>query len=210
MPAYRFVAPILPLCFLFIYLALRPYLDALDDKKRLLYWGGFIAVSALQLWTFGGERRPADPAAFCGETVGRHIQAHWPADALVALNTAGSIPYFAADQRFIDMLGLNDAHIAHRHPIPQRTPWQQVSGHAKGDGAYVLDRQPDYIILGPAQGVDADAPYFLSDIEISEDPRFARHYRREQVTLDVSQRQDHHFYLATRSGTLTFTYFRRR
>ena len=62
---------------------------------------------------------------------------------------------------------------------------QQFPGHGKGDGQYVLKRQPDYIILGPAQGLPAnpefaDAQYvvwFLSDQELAETDEFHKHYQ---------------------------------
>ena len=55
-----------------------------------------------------------DPAAYIGTIVGEHLRATYRPGTLVALHTAGSTPYFAPDLKFIDMLGLNDSHIAHR------------------------------------------------------------------------------------------------
>ena len=92
-----------------------------------------------------------------------YIKGHWPPEATIAGNIAGSIPYFS-DLKFIDMLGLNDYRIAQRDtssaynfPIWKlmdskklftrqgRTeivqevtkgylPWQLIPGHGKGDG----------------------------------------------------------------------------
>ena len=56
---------------------------------------------------------------------GLHIRDRFVPDASVALNPAGVIPYFA-ERTAIDMLGLNDAHIARRgkrdRSLPLRTP----------------------------------------------------------------------------------------
>src|SRR5262249_20059070 len=89
----------------------------------------------------------ADPAAFVGTIVGRHIASTWPRGSLVALNTAGSTPFYADDLVFLDMLGLNDAHIARRPVTDIELAWQRVPGHLKGDGAYVLSRKPDYVVI---------------------------------------------------------------
>jgi hypothetical protein len=84
---------------------------------------------------------------------------------------------------------------------------QQFPGHGKGDGQHVLKRQPDYIILGPAQGLPAnpefvdsqDVVWFLSDQELAETDEFHRQYQQRiaefrgasgmQRTLVYYQRQ---------------------
>ena len=55
---------------------------------------------------------------------------------------AGAIP-FESGLETIDMLGLNDEHIAHRDLEVGLLP----AGHEKYDSEYVLNRQPDIIIL---------------------------------------------------------------
>jgi len=154
--------------------------------------------------------RFVDPAAFVGTIVGRHIASRWPQGSLVALNTAGATPFYAPDLRFLDMLGLNDARIARRTVDTIELPWQTVPGHLKGDGAYVLRRRPDYIIIGPAEGATIREPMFLSDLEISRDPLFGSNYELRQEHLDVTGLARFQLYPATRTGVLTFTYHRRR
>jgi hypothetical protein len=133
--------------------------------------------------------------------VGKYIDREWPKGSLVALSTAGSTPYHADRLRYIDMLGLNDRHIARRQVPEGLIPY--VPGHAKGDGAYVLSRSPEFIIMGPAYGSTADNPWFVSDLEMSRDPRFAQRYEMRQVSIDRDGR-------ATADGTgLLFTYYRR-
>jgi hypothetical protein len=70
-------------------------------------------------------------------TLGRHLATHHPG-ATVAVDAAGKIPYFSGLPA-IDMLGLNDRHIA-------RQPGSRGGvGHGKFDPDYVLGRRPDLI-----------------------------------------------------------------
>ena len=132
------------------------------------------------------DAKHIDPAASVGRDVGMWIQHNLPTHSTIALNTAGSTPFFAPQHRFIDMLGLNDRHIAHRQITERRTWMQQFPGHGKGDGQYILKRQPDYIILGPAQGLPANPEFvdpqrrvvwFLSDQELTETDEFHKRYQ---------------------------------
>jgi hypothetical protein len=62
----------------------------------------------------------------------------------VAVGAAGYVP-FHTHLRTLDTLGLTDEHIAHG---PQLSDALNVQGHRKGDGAYVISREPDMIIFG--------------------------------------------------------------
>ena len=188
MQAFRFMLPVIPLMSFLAALALQPFFSARSD----LIVAGSLLILVAVVGTQGVK--PAlspireDPASFVGTMVGKYIARSWPEQSLVALNTAGSTPYYATRNRYIDMLGLNDAHIAHRDVGEPLLAWQTVPGHAKGDGDYVLSREPDFIIVGPAQGIDISRPWFLSDFEMGSDERFARHYRKREVLLDLDGR----------------------
>jgi hypothetical protein len=91
-------------------------------------------------------------------------------DPLLAVNTAGAMPYFS-ELRSLDMLGLNDAHIARRRPT---TFGRRHQGHELGDGAYVLSREPDIIVAGNLGGETFQYP---GGQQLSRDPRFERDYR---------------------------------
>ena len=132
----------------------------------------------------------------------RWLEAHAPADAVVASTPAGSIAFHLDRLRVIDMLGLNDTHIAHG----TAPTGQGRAGHEKGDGRYVLSRAPDYILLGnvavlPEPLSDAEMPGKLvqkSEREIWAAPEF--HQRYERVTVKLDDR-----------GVLRyFTFFRRK
>lgn len=69
--------------------------------------------------------------------VGRHLGSMNQPEALLAGTEAGIIPYHSR-MRFLDMLGLVDAHIA---SLPGGL-------HEKHDPDYVLSRRPDYVVLG--------------------------------------------------------------
>ncbi len=141
-------------------------------------------LSFMQLMSGKLNPRHEDPAALLGTIIGKYISNAWPKGSLVALNTAGSTPYHAPQHRFIDMLGLNDPHIAKRRVDKIELLWQLVPGHLKGDGPYVLSKNPEFIIIGPSHGSKVFYPLFLSDLEIGRDPRFEKHYRMVQVILN--------------------------
>ena len=81
-------------------------------------------------------------------------------NSLVAATPAGSISYHMS-HRVIDMLGLNDHHIARSEPGTVGYP---RAGHMKGDGAYVLARKPDYILMGNV----AVLPVPLDEVQMAE------------------------------------------
>ncbi|WP_375689509.1 hypothetical protein [Pseudooceanicola sp. LIPI14-2-Ac024] len=149
---------------------------------------------------------PMDPAAFVGTIVGRHL-ATWPAGQTIALATAGSTPFHADGHVYIDQLGLNDPVIARREDVPLRTPAQLWPGHGKGDGAYILSRKPDAIILGYAEGNRVDDPKFLSDVELGEDPEFRRCYAPRTVDLPFGEEMERRN--PGRPNPITFTWYAR-
>jgi len=201
MYAFRFMLPVIAATALLIY-AVIISIKAHPSKfiTGLIYLIVLAAVS-LQFLNHEINPRKMDNAATVGKAVGEYIEQNWPKGSLVALNTAGSTPYFAPDLRFLDMLGLNDRHIAHRRITSYQLYWQHVPGHSKGDGAYVLSRRPDYIILGPAAGGTASNPWFLSDLELSQSPEFLRDYAMHQVMLNAGDAGSERF---------VFTYYQRR
>ncbi len=73
-----------------------------------------------------------------------------------------------------------------------------MAGHRKGDGRYVLGREPDFIIIGGSEGYTF--PWFVSDREIMASPRFRAEYELEERPLPP------------RDGTsgFIFRYYRRK
>jgi len=105
--------------------------------------------------------------------VGVYLRDNYPPDTLIALNPAGIIPY-RSGLRTIDMLGLNDVHIAHEG---KRDRSLRI-GHQAGDGVYVLSQEPDLILFSGGQS-PRPGPY-ISDREIWASPEFRAHYELVQ------------------------------
>lgn len=188
MPAFRFFATIYPAIAL---------LAGLTLSASGLRWAAVSAVLvcavSYNLIMMPGQRdmrRAAQGMVSArGIVVGAWLRKHAPPGALLATNTAGSIPYYSG-LRTIDMLGLCDATIAHRDmKLGRRTP-----GHGKGDGAYVLSRKPDFIQFGSASG--AEQPVFPGDREIFSAQEFRRNYVLKRfrlpngITLRIYERKE--------------------
>src|SRR5262249_35012416 len=105
-----------------------------------------------------------------GSEVGRWLRDHAPPEAGIAVNAAGAIPYFSRLPT-IDMLGLNDARIAHSD-MPRMGEGRP--GHEKGDGADVLSGSAYYTEFGSALG--SKDQVFVGDKEIDRDPSFHARY----------------------------------
>ena len=71
-------------------------------------------------------------------TLGRHLAQDRYSGRLLAVDAAGKIPFYSGLPA-VDMLGLNDEHIAH---LPAR---YFEAGHNKYDPDYVLSRRPDLL-----------------------------------------------------------------
>jgi hypothetical protein len=140
-----------------------------------------LACACLQSQFTVRYRATPDLAAAMGEIVGRELEGRLPGGTVVASATAGSLPYFAPSLVFIDTLGLNDPHIARSKPsattlaeIDLDENWIGVPGHMRGDGLYVLSRDPDVVLLGGANG--SLRPWFLGDYQMIVSREFQQAY----------------------------------
>ena len=125
------------------------------------------------------ERNLARGAMQARLLVADHLQQHFPADTLVALNAAGMIPFYTGFPT-VDMMGLNDPFIAHRGQRDRSLP----PGHQAGDGDYVLSRNPDVIVFG-SHGTRRSSR-FLSDRQIQRDPTFRQRFRPVRIGEDAT------------------------
>lgn len=212
MPAFRFLVPIIPLSAVLIAEAAAELAESGSRIRQLVAPLALLALVTIQV-TFPPEvvarATKEDGAAFLGRIIGEYINVNFPKGSLIALNTAGSTPYYAPDHRFIDMLGLNDRVIAQRKNPPRVARWQDVPGHEKGDGKYILSRKPDYIIAGGAAGYAVTMGWFLSEYELSRDPEFARLYTPQMVLIPVTQYDGYRLYEESETGELGFAFYRR-
>jgi hypothetical protein len=202
MAGTRMAVPVLGVAALLLTEALR----RLPPAQVRLWALAALLIIPTQATLMRAERM--EPGAYIGKIVGDYVARAWPKDALIAVNCVGATPYYAPDHRFVDMLGLNDRTVAHREVTELRTPTQSWPGHAKGDGAYVLSRRPDFIIPGPADGKAIDEPWFLGDAELGDHAEFRRCYRLETAAVAY----DPEFQVRgprLRPNPLTLTYYRR-
>ena len=99
------------------------------------------------------------------------IEERYPPHTLVAVNHAGALPWALPDFDFIDMAGLNDAHIAR----------QKGRLHHKFDVDYVLANKPELIVLNTrvkpgTDGVWYHKGYWSGEDALVESPAFIRDY----------------------------------
>ncbi|HOT11018.1 MAG TPA: hypothetical protein PK710_14665, partial [Polyangiaceae bacterium] len=172
-----------PALFLFIAIAAEAvrYLVSVRGAA-LVAWYLTFATPALLLWIQRDDWAVADANNahwyWTGRPIGLFFQAAFgPKDPLVAVDPAGSLPYFSK-LRSLDMLGLNDRFLA-THP-PELTGKEQV-GHELGNGAYVLERRPDIVVFRLPYG--SLTPFFRSG--------------KEMVALPVWQQEYQPFYYRT-------------
>lgn len=164
---YRFFAPVLPLIYALASASaatLARRLDGWDHAvRRFAPAAACGAVAAFVLFTL--QASPGDSVIPLERVtvqervdMGRWMRDNLPSNTVVAVVPAGSIPY---ESRLlsIDMLGLNDEHIAH-HRVDQPSV---IVGHEKYDSEYVLGRRPEIIILNDHL---TPAPWRLSDYDV--------------------------------------------
>ena len=102
--------------------------------------------------------------------IGLLIARNAPPGALVAVNHAGAIPYYAKVDA-IDMTGLSDLHIAH----------MPGGMHGKYDADYVLSRRPHFIVLNTHHAPLPDAiipDHWAGETAVYNHPDFKANYIR--------------------------------
>ena len=147
-------------------------------------------------WTWVGTQPARDFAAqrrsdlIVLREAAAHLDRLVPPGALIATGPSGAIPWYTR-RATLDMWGLNDAHIA-RRIMPDMGLGSP--GHEKGDGAYVLGRQPDVILFTAARFSPRPVdPALLttgwlsvSERELLDQPEFERRYRWRSVRLSTT------------------------
>ncbi|MEP7292610.1 MAG: hypothetical protein ABI835_12565, partial [Chloroflexota bacterium] len=134
----RFAVPILPLIYLCAVVCLFHLAKNRDQSARFLAVAYLLFATPLlgDLFTFPNN------VALGWLELGVLIEDNTPPNTVVAISAAGTAPYFADQQRFVDLLGVTDAHIAHVTPAPELG----VLGHNKFDFTYIYQvRKPDVL-----------------------------------------------------------------
>ena len=177
----RVYLPVVPLILVLTFLGMRDV-----DTKLIVGTLSVIALTQFVKYNHGhlygsswnkpvlkhalGWREAYEPR----RTIGVHLDGELEPGSIVALNAAGIIPYYSKLPA-IDMLGLNNRHIAHNGTRDRSLPY----GHQAGDGKYVLEQKPAVIIFSGA-GADHGG-YYVSDREIQGDPAFQRNYQPKKL-----------------------------
>jgi hypothetical protein len=143
----------------------------------VLAWSGLLPRREIIVDAFSGGRLPP-PAYQEGTLVAASLSAaafiaeRYPAEALVAVNHAGALPY-ALPNPALDMAGLCDRHIA-----------REVAGglHRKLDPGYVLSRRPRLVVLNSrvrpgTAGIWYHPGYWVGETALFVHPDFASLYR---------------------------------
>lgn len=164
----RFLIPMLPLLYV-VLIRLAHFLPTPSVTVATLIIASTLVIGFLrdetisrdiELWRYNTTERRA---------IAEHLLDEFPPNALVALNPAGIIP-FVTGMPTIDMIGLNDEHIAHEGRRDLNLPF----AHQIGDGDYVLSRNPKVILFG-AFGTK-EPTGLVSDMEIFERSEFHDRY----------------------------------
>jgi len=183
-PGYRFWLPAMPLAGIVLAWGLgevsrtRPR-SALATAAVTIAWIAVAARPAVTLEAESGEE-------FTGrmKAAGAWLRENAPPDATIALNYVGAVPYVSG-LRAIDMLGLTDKTIA-RTPIRGRF---RFPGHARANGASVLDRAPELILMGGVHLAEAPVDLVPAELDteeqIARDPRYPTLYEQVQVPIDT-------------------------
>ena len=147
---YRFVLPILaPLTLLLqeslAILMTRAGIQRLPVAAGLAFAAVLTAGTAVS-WRLATAGQVATAGAFDASRValGHWLRNHTDPGTLIAVNAAGAIPYYS-ERPAIDMLGLNDRHIARNGEVAEGP-----AGHRRQDASYVLSRKPTFVILNAA------------------------------------------------------------
>lgn len=208
MHSFRLFVPAVPLFSVWFFRAMHGLLACGRTSALRNVSVSMMIFSFMQIFFLDGFS--LSQGALSGMTVAPYMKEHWQKNATVAINPVGAVGYLAPELRYIDMLGLNNKHIA-RRLLSTENAHGRVTGHRKGDGAYVLAQKPDYIIFGNALG--SDEPVYLSDVEISRDADFRRHYRKREVFIaalpDANKAYADDGIVVDERGRVRFVYFER-
>lgn len=146
--------------------------------KITFYLACMVAIASIVVARIDAERTTDDTrqqlsnwewlGIASGDWLGRAFHQQQP---LLAVDAAGAVP-FASRLPCLDMLGLCDRTIA-TTPVPADQPF--VPGHSRGNGAYVLSREPDLVMWGPPPG--SPLPQWAGDRQMEASPEFLRDYR---------------------------------
>ena len=184
-PGYRHLAPLIGLLALLASHG-TAHLWRLWGPRRALAIVVVLLVSygLLQLRHVENTRAARETWVWGAREISRVLRSSFaPAQPLMAVTAAGSFPYWTGFPS-LDMLGLNDAHIARHAPKDFGQGW---AGHELGDADYVLERAPDLIQFSAIRRSE-ETGYFRVEQDLVRAPEFQTRYRL--VTFSSSSPHD--------------------
>jgi hypothetical protein len=193
----RYAVPALPLVYLFVQELVRLGLSWASDRSCRIPLRGLAAAAtallialhvlgAVHHWPNAARNRGSTLSMSAGAAqVGRCLKERTAPTDTIAVFTAGALPYYA-ERPVIDMLGLNDRHIAKRG----RRHALSFPGHQRSDSDYVLDQAPR-IILAPRKAGGGALGNVAAVGELSENPRLEELY--EPTSIRCGGRVRHFF-----------------
>ena len=175
-PTGRFIIPILPLLAL---LAVE-CVDLLERRFPTARLGlaGLLLVGGIPYWhvdqqarSWAAERHANLQAR---RLVGSWLAENMPPDTVLAIHSAGAIPFYAGFHT-IDMWGLTNHHIARTEAATFGTG---MAGHEKSDPEYVFSLEPDLYL--PEDGV-----FVLKSWDLEPGPGFPADFEQDYTPIHV-------------------------
>jgi arabinofuranosyltransferase len=201
LPMYRFVVPAIPFLAALAALGCEVAGERLGPRPGLALglcvavvvgWLSFYPNRDSQLLNFLYQRDHEVPT---WSAAGRALGRAFPPDTTVAVVPIGAVGYYS-DLRILDMVGLTDRTIARTPVADLGSGW---AGHEKHDGAYVLSRRPEILLLGNVC-VDsreelppgpfppyASAAILAREQDVVTHPAFAAEYELRSLRLGESR-----------------------
>jgi arabinofuranosyltransferase len=180
MPQYRLLVPIMPFVAL---VASRGALAIAERRAGAAALAIPLVLLAAAPGAVGYEAFTTERITVTAfENLGRRLRAILPPGTTIGCGSTGAIGYYS-DLPIVDILGLTERFIA-RHGVVVGTQ----PGHLKTDGAYVLEKRPDLLLLGNVRihrgtrGPD-EMPLKVQEEEIAKQPEFQRNYDFVNVPL---------------------------
>jgi len=176
--ARRHLVPVIVLLAMLAAQGLHWLRASAGPRERFGVWLGTVFLLGLLGYTQSNDMENREARAerweWDGEVAGKLFKnAFGGQQALLAVDSAGCLPYWS-ELPAIDMLGLNDRHIARHRPLDFG---EGYLGHELGDGAYLLARSPDLVVFcGPGGPKDRTEACYRSGREMHGTPEFHRRY----------------------------------
>ena len=189
----RFFVPVLPVLLLMAWEpCFQKPLSAAQRRRSLAPWGAALACMVLMQWN---QFEPHEESRSTRQLIqqgfkqrwlrlGEHFGAHFPKQTKVALSPIGAFGW-ASNLHVVDILGLTNQSVVGDKPD---TDFVKVKGHHRSDFDWVLDQNPEFVILG--NGVRDQAGNFtICPWErgfyqsLQQGGRFPKTYR--QASMDI-------------------------